>query len=183
MGRRPFKVNADGSFRIEGLQAGKASIMVIPPPDLRSLALSRVEHNGAPAPEGIDVDPGAQVTGVRLVLIYGSLTLRGEVKIVGDVVPAGQKFYAQASRVDRPTQDSRSGEVDVRGQFVIENLTPGEYEVRVFPIGAVVTSDGQQLNQEVRRRIFSFAEKVVLGAASQQSITLVIDLSRKEGDK
>src|SRR5262245_41260814 len=131
-GRRPFKVNADGGFRIEGLQAGMAMIMIIPPQEMRGLTLGKIEHNGAPAPL-IEVNPGEHVIGVRLVLVYGSLTIRGEVKIVGGAVLAGQKFRAIASRVDQPMQDFHGGDVDARGQFVIENLVPGEYEIRVTP--------------------------------------------------
>src|SRR5262249_2815069 len=65
MGRRPVRVNPDGSFHINGLQAGKAMIMIEPPPDMRGLTVGRIEYNGAPAPEGIEIDPGEQVTGVR----------------------------------------------------------------------------------------------------------------------
>jgi hypothetical protein len=183
-GRRSFKVNAGGGFRIEGLQAGKARIILFPPPELRGLTLGRIEHNGAPAPEGIEVNPGEQVTGVRLVLVYGSLTLRGEVKIVGGEVPAGQKFRAIARRMDQPTHDSHAGDVDARGQFVIENLVPGEYEIRVTPS---YNPDGPQLSPEIMRRIYSvkerILERVVLSGANQQPITLVIDLSQKEGDR
>jgi hypothetical protein len=183
MGRRPFKVNADGGFRIEGLQAGKAMIMVMPPPEMRGLTLGRIEHNGAPAPEGIDVDPGEQVTGVRLILVYGALTLRGELKIVGGGVPVGQKFRAIARRVDQPMQNTPGGDVDARGQFVIENLVPGEYEIRVEP---TYNPDSQSLTEHIRL-IYSvkerFFERVVLSGANQQPITLVIDLSQKERDR
>jgi hypothetical protein len=180
VGRRPVKINADGGFRIEGLQAGKAMIMVVEPPEMRGLALGRIEHNGAPAPEGIDVDPGEHVTGVRLILVYGALTLRGELKIVGGALPAGQRFNAVARRVDQPMQGGRGAEVDARGRFVIEKLTPGEYEVRVAPM---FNRDGQQLSPEIRRRFSSAKEKVVLTGANQQPITLVIDLSKKESDR
>ncbi|MBO0862825.1 MAG: carboxypeptidase regulatory-like domain-containing protein, partial [Chloracidobacterium sp.] len=180
VGRRPFKINADGSFRIEGLQAGKATIMVMPTQEMRGLRLGRTEYNGAPAPEGVEVDPGEQVTGVRLILVYGSLKLRGEVKIVGGAVPAGQRLYAQARTIDHATQNGQSAEVDARGQFVIENLTPGEYEVRVMPS---YYPDDQRLSQEIMRRMSLFKEKVVLSGADQQPITLVIDLSQKERER
>jgi hypothetical protein len=182
-GRRLFKVNADGGFRIEGLQAGKAMIVIIPPPEMRGLTLGKIEHNGAPSPL-IEVNPGEQVTGVRLVLVYGSLTLHGEVKIVGGDVPAGQKFRAIARRVDQPMQDFHSGDVDARGRFVIENLVSGEYEIRVTP---TYNPDGQTLSSEIMRRIYSVKERVlervVLSGANQQPITLLIDLSQKESDR
>ncbi|HEU0186200.1 MAG TPA: carboxypeptidase-like regulatory domain-containing protein [Blastocatellia bacterium] len=180
-GSRPFRVSADGGFRIDGLQAGKATIFVSPPPEMRGLALGRLEHNGAPAPEGIDVDQGEQVTGVRLVLVYGSLMLRGEVKIIGGAFPPGARFFAIARGMDQAMQqNSRSGEVDARGQFAIENLVPGEYEIMVRPLPGL---DAQQLSQEIMRRFSSAKERIVLSGANQQPITLVIDLSQKENNR
>src|SRR5262245_3286981 len=174
------RVNADGSFRIGGLQSGKVGISMIGSSDMRGLAIARIERNGAPAPEGIEVDAGEQVTGVRVVLVYGTLAIRGEFKIVGGAAPAGYKFYATARRVDQPAQNLSGAEIDARGQFVIDNLPPGEYEIGVSPF---FNPDGQQLYPEIRRLISSVKERVVLSGGNQQSVTLVVDLSRKEGDK
>jgi protocatechuate 3,4-dioxygenase beta subunit len=180
MARRPFKVDAGGGFRLEGVQAGKAMIMVSPPPEMRGLSLARIEHNGAPVTEGIEVDQGEQVTGVRLVLLYGALTLRGEVKIIGGAFPPGISFFATARSVDQTMQNSRSGEVDARGRFAIENLAPGEYEIIVRPIPSL---DAQQWDREILQRFSSVKERVVLSGANQQPMTFVIDLSQKENDR
>jgi protocatechuate 3,4-dioxygenase beta subunit len=174
------RVNADGSFRIGGLQSGKASISMSGSPDTRGLALARIERNGAPASEGIEVDAGEQVTGVRVVLVYGTLAIRGEFRIIGGALPAGYKFYASARRVDQLGRISRGADIDARGQFVIENLPPGEYEIRAIPS---FFPDGQPLSPEIRRLISSVKEMVILSGGNQQSVTLVVDLSRKEGDR
>jgi protocatechuate 3,4-dioxygenase beta subunit len=174
------KVNADGSFRASGLLRGRASISLERTPNTRDLVIARIERNGAPARNGIEVDAGEEVTGVHIVLVHGSLTLRGELKVVGGTLPAGYRFYASARRVDQQAQNSSGGEIDVRGQFVIENLPPGEYEIRVVP---VYFPYGRQLNEEFRLLIRSVKERVVLGGANQQQVTLVVDLSKKGGDK
>jgi protocatechuate 3,4-dioxygenase beta subunit len=174
------RVNADGSFRIGGLQSGKASISMSGSPDTRGLVIARIERNGAPASEGIEVDAGEQVTGVRVVLVYGTLAIRGEFRIIGGALPAGYKFYASARRVDQLGRISRGADIDARGQFVIENLPPGEYEIRVIPS---FFPDGQPLSPEIRRLISSVKERVILSGGNQQSVTLVVDLSRKEGDR
>jgi len=174
------RVNADGSFRISGLQSGKVAISMGGSPDMRGLAIARIERNGAPAPEGIEVDAGEQVTGVRVVLVYGTLAIRGEFRIVGGALPAGYRFFASARRVDQPAQNQPGAEIDARGQFVIENLPPGEYEIRVAPF---FNPDGQQLSPNFTRLISSVNERVVLSGGNQQSVTLVLDLSRKEGDR
>jgi len=178
--RRPVRVNPDGSFRINGLQSGKAMIMTEPPPDMRGLTVGRVEFNGAPAPEGIELDPGEQVTGVRVILVYGTLTLRGELKIIGGSFPAGQRFRVAARKVDQQMQNSQGAEVDARGQFIIENLTPGEYEIRVSPF---FNPNSEQLDPQLMRRLMTFKERVVVAGGNQQPVALVVDLSRKEGNQ
>ncbi|MGH9936081.1 MAG: MSCRAMM family protein [Blastocatellia bacterium] len=174
-GRRQVKVNADGSFRIGGLQAGKATITVMALP--RGLTIGRIEHNGAPAPEGIEIDPGGHVTGVRVVLLYGTYTLRGEVKIVGGTLPARLMLRVGAHRVDQPIQSWPGADVDARGQFVFENLTQGEYEIRVFPD---YSSFSERLDPQIMKLLSSAKEKAYVGS-NQQPVTIVIDLSRKEG--
>jgi hypothetical protein len=168
--KRSVRVGADGSFRINGLHAGKASITTWGPPDLRGLKVGRVERNGAPAPGGIELDPGEHVTGVRAILIYGTLTLRGEVKIVGGAFPAGQRFIVSARRVD--LQNGSGVEIDAREQFVIENLAPGEYVIRVVP------KNSERLDPQIIRRLTSLRERVVVAGGNQQPVSIVIDLSR-----
>jgi hypothetical protein len=174
------RINADGGFRISGLHSGKVSISMVGSQDTRGLAIARIERNGAPANEGIEVDAGEQVIGVRVVMVYGTLAIRGEFKIVGGVLPAGYKFFASARRVDQPTQNQPGGEIDARGQFVIENLPPGEYEVRVLP---AFYPDGQPLSQEIRRLISSVKERVILSGGNSPPVVLTLDLNRKEGDR
>jgi carboxypeptidase family protein len=173
------RVNADGSFRIGGLQSGKVVISMIGSPDTRGLAIARIERNGAPASDGFEVDAGEQVTGVRIFLVYGTLAIRGEFRVIGGTLPAGYKFFAEVRRTDQSLSNPPGAEIDARGQFVIENLTPGEYEIRVVPFRL----PDQPLSPEIRRLISSVKERVVLSGGNQQSVTLVVDLSRKEGDK
>ena len=177
----PVRVNSDGSFRINGLQAGKARIVTQGlPPDMRGLTISRIEYNGAPAPQGIELDPGEQVTGVRVVLVYGTLTLRGELKIIGGAIPAGQRIRVSARRADQQLQTSWGAEVDSRGKFIIENMTPGEYELSFMPF---FNPNNEQLDPQLMRRLGRFKERVVVAGGNQQPFTLVIDLNQKEGYK
>jgi len=177
---RPDRVNSDGSFRINGLQAGKARIVALPPPDMRGLRVGRIEYNGAPAPQGIELDPWEQVTGVRVVLVNGTLTLRGELKIIGGAIPAGQRFRVSTRRVDQQMQNSPGAEVDSRGQFILENMTPGEYEISIL---SFFNRNNEQLDPQLTRRLRTFKERVVVAGGNQQPVTLVIDLNQKEGNK
>jgi 5-hydroxyisourate hydrolase-like protein (transthyretin family) len=169
----PVRVNADGSFRINGLPAGKASIS-IQMGDWTGLTVARIEHNGAPADKGIEIDAGEQVTGVRIGLLYGTLTLHGEVKVVGGTLPDGYRIEVYARGTDQTMPYGGMKFADARGRFVIENLGPGEYEIRLF----VDCPD-----PEISRRFLSVNKRVFVGSDNQQPVTFVVDLSRKEEDK
>ncbi len=168
----PVQVNADGSFRMDGLPAGKARIGRWSQSD--DLTIARIERNGAPTGERIEIAAGEQVTGVRVVFLYGALTLRGEMKVVGGTLPADCRFSTSALRADQNAEYSRSAWTDDRGQFVIENLAPGEYEIRVIP---------RCPDQEIKQRFPSVKKRVFVGSDNQQPVTFVVDLSRKEEDK
>src|SRR5262245_10751563 len=168
------RVNADGSFRLSGLHPGKVMILMT---KIRDLAMSRIERDGAPASDGIEVAAGEQVTGVRVVLAYGTLAIRGEFRVIGGTMLAGYRFFAAPRRVDQTATNPPGAEIDARGKFVIENLAPGEYEIGVVPF---FFRDGQPLSPEIRRLISSVKERVILSGGNSTPIVLTLDLSRKE---
>jgi len=176
----PIEVNADGSFRISGLHVGKAKIEVSSPSDMRGIKVARIERNGTPAHEGIEIGAGEHVNGVRVVLhYYVELTLRGAMKVVGGAMPAGYGFYATARRTDQNAQYEQLALIDERGQFVFENMAPGAYEIGIDPF----PHSFPHSIEEIRQRFSSVKQKVVVGSDNQQPFTLVVDLSRKEGEK
>ena len=168
-------VKADGSFRLRGLQPGMAFIGLAQSPETRGLTVARIEHNGAAARNGIEIGAVEQVTGVRVVLVYSTLAIRGEVKVVGGALAPGFKFRVMARRVDQLMLNTLGVEVDARGQFVFENMPAGEYEVRLYP------SNSERLNPQILRLISLVKERVFVTSDNPQPVVLVIDLSRKEG--
>lgn len=173
-------VNADGGFRMRGLQPGKVQIIMIPFGIVQGFTLSRIEHNGAPVRDVIEVNAGEQLTGVRVVLSYGTLALRGEVKIAGGALPPGQRLFIRAQRADQPPQNTASAEVDARGQFIIEHLSPGEYDLKLAALGS---PDRERLDPRISATLAAFSQRVVVSGANQSPVTVLVDLSRKEGDK
>jgi hypothetical protein len=101
----PVQINADGSFRMGGLPAGKAGIWRWSRSD--ELTIARIERDGAPTGERIEIAAGEQVTGVRVVFLYGALTLRGEMKVVGGTLPADCRGDVIALRVDQNAKYSQ----------------------------------------------------------------------------
>ncbi|HEU0180391.1 MAG TPA: carboxypeptidase regulatory-like domain-containing protein [Blastocatellia bacterium] len=172
------KINADGSFRISGLPPCSARIQYYQRPEARGLAMARVERNGAPVGDGIKVGAGEQVTGVQVVLTYATFTLRGEVKITGGALPAGQNLHAYVRRADQKTTLTDAA-VDARGQFVIDGLTPGEYEVTVWPIWY---EGADPIDPRIAKALSSAKERVIINSGDQR-VTFVVDLGKKEGDR
>jgi len=168
----PVQVNADGSFRMDGLPAGKAGIGRWGQSD--ELTIARIERNGAPIDKRIEIAAGEQAPGVRVVLLYGALTLRGEMKVTGGTFPADCMFEIYALRADQNAEYSLSAWTDARRQFVIENLAPGEYEIRGAP---------RCQDPEIAQRFPSIKKRVFVGSDNQQPVTFVVDLSQKGGDQ
>lgn len=128
---RPVSVGPDGSFTVTGVRPGRLRLEVSAS-EVKGLAFSRVEVNGTEQREGISIAEGSQVTGVRVVLVYGSATLRGQVNVAtGSVLPQGARMFVVVRRVGGPeNRFSKGGEADARGLFQIEGLPAGEYEVQ-----------------------------------------------------
>ncbi len=175
------RVYSDGSFHARGLQAGKAFISLPGSLNAVGFVVARIEHNGAAIRDGIDVEAGQQLTGVRLVLNYGAHKIRGELKIVGGALPTGLRFRVIARTVDsQMPQGTLIADVDARGQFVIENAPSGEYELRASP---AYTPNTGQLDMQTMRLIALFTVRVVVAGADPQPVVLALDLSRKEGNQ
>ena len=129
------QINSDGRFSFSGLAPGKVQISVVGfPTPPKGLTLVRTEVDGIEQREGIEVNAGAKITGVRLVFAYGAGSIRGEVRAEGGTLPAGltlQLFIRSATGGTRQF----SGVVDARGHFVVENIPPGTYEMSVVTVG------------------------------------------------
>lgn len=123
------RIAPDGSFRITGLRAGKVRVYLNTYPPIPGFTLARVEREGVPQRE-IEVAPGAQVTGLRVVFEYGTGSIRGLVRIENGVLPEGLRMNVYARRSGEMMEFSNRGVgVDARGHFFIEGLPPGDYEV------------------------------------------------------
>jgi hypothetical protein len=137
-GLRPATINPDGSFQLTGLSPGRASLFLYGADQPKDLRLVRVERNGVPQPNGIEITPGAEITGVRVVFEYGSGSIRGTVRAEGGEMPEGARFLIM---VHKPGEDANSRPLaytqpDTRGRFILEGLAPGEYQLTlraVFP--------------------------------------------------
>jgi hypothetical protein len=130
-------ISPDGSFRLAGLPSGTANIMLgvaagpLPP---KGLSISRIERDGVVVPRRLAIKEGEQVTGLRVVVAYGTGTIRGVVKFENGSQPEGTGIFLRVTKVGQ-NMGPRPPEVDARGQFLIEGLSAGVYEIMASLVG------------------------------------------------
>jgi len=173
-GSRSTRVGVDGSFRFSGLPPGKSRFNGFP--ILPKLSLLRVEQNGAPLKNlAIETRSGEQINNLRIVFGYGDGTLRGQVKVVGGILPENFKLLVRVTRTGALAAGPPLSP-DANGQFLLRDLVPGEYEIRVY---SNITG---QIPQELARVIFpilaNIKQFVTVRNGEQAQTTITIDLSK-----
>lgn len=163
----PF--NADGSFRVGGLGPGIADLTLGAQEGrpLVNFAISRIERDGIVQPRGLELNSGEpNVTGVRIFLRYGTGSVRGEVKIANGPLPAGARLMVWLKKLGEAESNFRPYNPDLRGHFLIEGVSAGEYELRV------------QANVP-RRQSPSATQQVTVAEGAVSEVVVTLDLKPK----
>ncbi len=162
------QVGPDGSFHMEGLAPGKARIGMQGFPNApKGLTLVRTEVDGLDQREGIEVTAGAKITGVRLLFVYGTGSVRGEVKIQNGRLPEGASFgVIIRSTSGASRRFERQATLDGRLHFVVEEVPAGTYEL------VIRMAAGAELLEQ----------PVTVANGVETKVTLVLDLAAKKGD-
>lgn len=158
-------IGPDGSFRLPGLSPGQVSFWLTTPlggPPAKGFAILRTEHNGVVMARGIELKEGDQLTGVRIVLSYGSASIHGTVKLENGALPEGGRMFARLVKPGTPPAQIASSPVDARNQFLLEGVAPGLYEV------VVLVFSPNTRNQVTSKREISVQDGVV----NQVSVTV-----------
>jgi protocatechuate 3,4-dioxygenase beta subunit len=173
---RTGTINADGTFKISPVRPGRKRIRADTFMASRDISFIRMEHNGAEVKE-LDIEPGEQVSGVRLVFAYGAAVIAGRVEIIGGMLPQTAILDVIAVRDGRSSEnlrDEKAARVDERKQFVIEGVAQGAYKVS---LRAYDTATGALI------KIPNVEQMVTIAGNTRLEITLILDLTRKEDDK
>jgi len=161
------KVGPDGRFVINGLPGGMVNFSMS---NNGRFHIVRLERNGVEYPKGIEVKEDEQVSGVRLVIDYGSGTISGVVKLEGGTPPGASMFVTMVRVGVDPESitlwSERTTRVDARGQFMVEGLVPATYEV-----------SATMLNPATRTAVRSAKQQVVVTDGAATNVTLTINLS------
>ena len=136
-------ISPDGSFRLSGLTPGRVNLWLAKQQmggdQPKGFTITRVEHNGVTMPGGIEVKEGEELSGVRIYVSYGTASVRGTVTIENGPLPDGARMFARLMKPGTPPAYVGSAPVDARGQFLIEGVPPGVYEVSVTLLGPIRT--------------------------------------------
>lgn len=163
-------INLDGNFRVGGLQAGVAQFQLDAqdPGLLRGFVLSRVEREGVVLPRGVEIKAGEQISGLRIIVVYGSGSIRGTIKVENGPLPTGARLMTRVVKLEDPSFIVRPGEVDARGRFVVEGIPSGSYDLYV-----------QCFMPGLRGRPPSSRQSLTVTEGSVTEVELVIDLDAK----
>lgn len=163
------EVKEDGSFHLRGVAGGTATFYLFGRGE--SVRVDRVERDGVIQPRGMDIKDREHVKGVRIIAQYGNASLRGKIEVENGTLPADGRFYVWARPVGADPSMRFSGsnmrpQIDARGQFVMEGLTPGTYEIEA---GVFLVS--------TRMRYTAKNQQVVVTAGSSTTVNITVDLS------
>lgn len=126
-------INTDGSFRLGGVGPGTANFSLSAqnrrPPV--SFAILRVERDGLVQPRGVEIKLGEQTTGVKVIVGYGTGSIRGEVKLENGPLPAGGRIAISIKKLGATESSFRPYSLDARGHFLIEGVAAGSYELNI----------------------------------------------------
>lgn len=129
VGRGTAAVAADGSFQISGLRPGHVVIDVYSRganPSVRP-TVARVEREGANLGQQFELQQS--ISGIVVAVSYGTGTIHGMLTFTGGQMPPDARIYVSFKRESSPSPTGV--QADARGNFVINNLASGTYEVVV----------------------------------------------------
>ena len=163
------QVREDGSFHLRGVDGGTATFYLFGRGE--SIRVERVERDGVIQPRGLVIKDREHVTGVRVTVQYGNASLRGKIDVENGTRPADSYFYVWARLLGADPSVRFSGsnlrpQIDARGQFVIEGLTAGTYEIEA---GLYVMSS--------KLRYAAKNQQVVVTAGSSNTVNITVDLT------
>jgi hypothetical protein len=173
-------VGADGSFRIPGLPPDKFRLVAGSRTRQKEFSLLGVERDGVRQQDGVEVAAGEQVTGLRLIVAYGTGVVNGQVQVVNGTLPEGSRLIVIASRADIPGRpgSAQSASVDVRGRFLLEGLATGLYEILLQVLAPSPSGGAASL-----RRWASVKQTITASSGAETQLTLVLDASNVKEER
>lgn len=145
-------IGPDGSFRLAGLSGGTVNLMLgsMMSPMAKGFVIMRVERDGivTPSPR-LEIKDGERLTGVRVVVSYGTATIRGIVKVENGSLPDGAQLLIRLGKPGENFPGIRPTRADERGHFLLEGVPAGTYEISAMIFGVPSSGPPRTVKQEV----------------------------------
>lgn len=194
-------VGPDGLFRVSGLAPGQARLNIsgggFGGSGGGTFRLVRIERNGSPINGDIELTSGEQVAGIRIVVGFASAVIQGRVIVTGGTLPPNARLNVTARSLSATSTNGGGGfagggnnaRIEADGQFRIENLLPGSYEVRLTgTLGAGPGGRGQGVGQgrggqgtgagQQQSRLPEVRQTVTVANGTPTNVTLTLNLTQ-----
>lgn len=145
------RIRPDGSFLFTGLRAGRLKLWFPGADNSLPLNLVRIERDGVKT-DALDVSLGDELTGIKLIVAYATGGVHGVVKLDDGSIPQG--LIGMAALWQGNKIAGRGSVVNQNGEFILQNLVAGEYEL------VVTAHDASGRNWQVRQKIRIDDDKV-----------------------
>lgn len=177
------KIAADGSFRFVGVRPGRVNIGLPDVMGASGVALVRIERSGAAVTSGVDLQAGESINDLRLIFAEANGVVRGSVRVEGGVAvkdvdmtvqakPVGASNDGQMDFIGQAFARGRA-QVDPNGNFVIEGLVAGEYELTLMARMPPKSPDGEPLMTTV-------TQTVSVRGNGETQVQLTVDLKARD---
>ncbi len=165
-------VDAAGNLKFKAVHAGKVNFSIDSNAS-KEFSIVRIERDGSPLTDGLDVKPGDQISGIRIIVSQGTATIRGEIKIEGGSLPEDVSLRLKANRVNN-SGDIRHASIDSRRKFLIEGLSAGSYELSVDTYANKPPYETPSVTLQKNSKII----QAIVG--QETSVTLTVSIGGKE---
>jgi protocatechuate 3,4-dioxygenase beta subunit len=167
--RASSQLGEDGSFTLRGLGEGTVNFHLYSN-RITNVGVLRIERDGViQSLRGVVVKERENVKGIRIVAQLGNASIRGKLDVENGTLTSDARFHVWARPVGVESGSwvgsNARQQVDERGQFVIEGLTAGTYEIE-----AAVTFSSTKLGYLARK------QQVVVTAGTTTTLNITIDL-------
>jgi hypothetical protein len=176
------KIGDDGGIRLTGAPDGMARFY-LNGAQYAAFSIKRIERGGAEIRSALEIRRGEQITGLRIVIAHADGTIRGHVEVAGGKPPEGWEFRILAHPITTTTENESepafvsgggSATADGKGRFVIERLTPGEYELTLIPM---VRMSQNELNDAPR--VSAVKRRVTVSNGAETTVIFTLDPARR----
>lgn len=163
-------VAADGSFTITGLRPGRAMLSISSADFSKRPSIVKVSVGGVGLTQGFEIDRGQAVSGIQILVAYGTGAIRGSVTFQGEPL-ANYRVQISCRREEARTY-AGAATIDARGRFLIRQLAPGAYECMLQYVNLSGTP-------QMTRPPAPPHQQVNVSNGAESEINFIVDLTTK----